>query len=357
MSIPEKINTDIGTSEEGLKVAVIFNQKRAPKEGMPEDFYAEFDDISVPSAIKEALEMNGHKVDIIDANEGMFAALVNNKYDFAFNIAEGLNTSSRESQVPAILDMLGIPYTGSGVTTQAITLDKRRKKEILAFHGINTPQFQLFVTGNEPVDKRLRYPLFVKPNAEGSSKGINNNSIVNNEAELHKMIDYVIQNYKQSAIVEEYLPGREFTVAVLGNKDPVVLPIVEITFDYLPEHVNHIDSYEVKWIYDNPNNPIDPIVCPAKISQDLRKKIEDIVLRTYRVLDIVDFCRMDVRLDKDGEPHILDVNAIPGLMPDPKENSRFPKACFTAGMTYAEMINKVFNAAVERYKESGTRFN
>lgn len=338
-----------------LRIAVIFNLKRTPKKGMPHDFYAEYDDISVPNAIAQAIRRNGDFADLIEQNKDMFQKLISKKYDFVFNIAEGMNGNARESQVPAILDMLEIPYTSSGVITQALTLDKRRKKEVLYYHGINTPKFILVDNVNEKLDKRMKYPMIVKPNFEGSSKGITNNSIVNNEKELRKIVKFVIEEYKQPALIEEYLPGREFTVSVLGNKNPKVLPIVEITFDHLPKGVKHIDSYEVKWIYDNPKSKIDPIVCPAKISEFLKKKIEDVVLRSYKVLEIVDFCRMDVRLDAKGNPHIIDINAIPGLMPDPKENSRFPKSCYALGMTYDEIIITILNEAIERYESKGIK--
>jgi lysine 2,3-aminomutase len=332
-----------------LKVAVAFNLKRQPEINMPEDYYAEYDDIAVPMAIKTSLESAGHHAELVEADQGFYEKVRAGNFDFVFNIAEGINGDARESQVPAILDMLGIPYTGSGVLTQAITLDKKRTKEILLHNGVATPKYQLFTSWKERLNPELKFPMFVKPNAEGSSKGIRNNSLVKNEEELRKMLKFVIQNYKQSALVEEFLEGREFTVSVLGNSPAKVMPIVEIRFDYLPPDVNKFDSYEVKWIWDNPSNPIDPIICPARISKDLERTIKDTAIRAYKTLGIVDFCRMDMRLDSNGVPSVLDVNALPGLMPDPKENSRFPKSCFTAGMKYEEIITSVFDAALERY--------
>ncbi|NTV23061.1 MAG: D-alanine--D-alanine ligase, partial [Nanoarchaeota archaeon] len=244
---------------------------------------------------------------------------------------------------------LGIPYTGSGVLTQAITLDKKRTKEILTHYGIPTARFQLFSSWTEKINPELNYPLFVKPNAEGSSKGIRNDSIVKNEEELRRMLKMLITTYKQPALVEEYLEGREFTVSVLGNSPSKVMPIVEVTFDYLPEGVHKFDSYEVKWIWDSPNNPIDPVICPAQISKELEKQITTIATKTYKCLGVQDFCRMDIRLNGAGVPNVIELNALPGLMPDPVENSRFPKACFTAGMTYDQIILAIFDAAMERY--------
>jgi lysine 2,3-aminomutase len=332
-----------------MRIAVAFNLKKEAPKDQPVDAYAEFDEINVPMAIQKALQKKGYIAELVEANEEFFEKMKTGNYDFVFNMAEGLNAGARESQVPAILDMLGIPYTGSGVLTQAITLDKTKTKEILIYHGVPTPSYQLFNHWEEKISSDLVFPLIVKPNAEGSSKGIRNNSLVNNEKELKKMVKYVISTYKQAALAEEYLDGREFTVAVIGNSPPRVLPIVEITFDYLPAGVNKFDSYEVKWYWDNPTNPVDPIVCPAKVDEELRKKIEEVALRTYKVLGIVDLCRMDMRLDKEGIPHVIDVNALPGMMPDPLENSRFPKACYTAGMNYDKIINTVLNEAMKRY--------
>jgi D-alanine-D-alanine ligase len=245
--------------------------------------------------------------------------------------------------------MLGIPYSGSGVLTQALTLDKRRTKEILLYYGIQTPKFQIFNSCNQKINPELQFPLFVKPNAEGSSKGIRNDSLVFDEDGLRKMIKFVISNYNQPALVEEYLEGREFTVSVLGNNPPKVMPIVEVTFDYLPDHVHKFDSYEVKWVWDSPNNPVDPVICPANISKELEKMIRSTAIDTYKVLGCADFCRMDLRLDKAGIPNVIEVNALPGLMPDPMENSRFPKSCFTAGMSYDEIIHNILIEAMKRH--------
>jgi len=332
-----------------LKIAVVFNMKKEAEKGQPEDAYAEFDDITVPMAIKSALEKQGHNAELVEANEDFYFRIKEGGYNFVFNIAEGLNGGARESQIPAILDMLDIPYTGSGVLTQAITLDKKKTKEVLMYNRVSTPRFQLFNHWEDKINPNLEYPLFVKPNAEGSSKGIRNNSLVNNEKELRKMVKYVVTTYKQPAIVEEFLDGREFTVSIIGNSPARVLPIVEITFDYLPPGVNKFDSYEVKWYWDSPTNPIDPVVCPAKIDDDLKRSIEKTALKAYKALGCVDLTRMDLRLDKEGTPHVIDVNALPGLMPDPLDNSRFPKSCYTAGMTYDDIIKTVLSEAMKRY--------
>ncbi len=332
-----------------IRIAVAFNLKKQPEKDLPEDYYAEYDDITVPNAIKSALEKKGFVAELAIANEDFYEKIKNGNFDFVFNIAEGINGGSRESQVPAILDMLNIPYTGSGVLTQALTLDKRRTKEILQFYGIPTPKFQIFKSATQKLNPELRFPLFVKPNSEGSSKGIRNNSLAHDEESLRKMLKFIINTYDQQALVEEYLDGREFTVAILGNSPPKVLPVVELTFDYLPANVNKFDSYEVKWVWDNPNNPVDPVICPAKISKELEKAIKLTALNAYKVTDCQDLARLDIRLDREGSPNILEINALPGLMPNPLENSRFPKACFAAGMNYDDIIFNIVAEAMKRY--------
>jgi D-alanine-D-alanine ligase len=334
---------------DNFKIAVVFNMKPKHDSRLPKDFYAEYDHISVPIAIQEALRKHGYDADILEADRQLYEKLARDSYSFVFNIAEGINGGARESQVPAILDMLNIPYTGSGVLAQAITLDKTKTKEILLYHGIPTPKYQLFKSAKDRLNMTLQFPLIVKPNAEGSSKGIRNNSLVFNERELRQIVNFVLVNYKQPALVEEYLQGREFTVSIIGNNPQRVLPIVEVTFDYLPENIYRFDSYDVKWFWDNPDNPLDPVVCPANIPKGLENHIKKVALRTSSVLGCVDLCRIDIRLDNEGIPNVLDVNALPGLMPDPLENSRFPKACFAARMTYDDIIVTIFNEAMKRY--------
>jgi D-alanine-D-alanine ligase len=267
-------------------------------------------------------------------------------FDFAFNIAEGIRGEAREAQIPAMLEMLGIPYSGSGVTTLAITLDKRRTKEVLVANGIRTPRFQL-LSRAEDLAPGLDFPLFLKPNGEGSSRGITAKSLVSSKDELEEVATEMVATYRQPVLIEEYLTGREFTVGLLGNP-PEVLPIVEVGFDGLPEDAPKFDCYEVKWIYDSLDAGYDTTTCPARVDDDLRSRIEIAATRTFEALEVRDLCRLDLRLDGDGEPSVFDVNALPGLIPDPAENSRFPKAARAAGYSYEELIGKVFNAALAR---------
>ena len=312
------------------------------------DFYAEWDTLETISAVKKALQER-HNVTLIEANEGAFRKFQQLRPDIVFNLSEGLLGPTRESQIPAILEMLDLPYTGSDPLTLGLCLDKSRAKEILSFHNIPTPQFAVLTDLKELDGLNLSLPVVVKPLHEGSSKGIYNTSVVNTVEDLSDQVVSVLEIYGQPALVEDYLPGREFTVALLGNgEDLTVLPIVEIRFDSLPPGVKPIYSYEAKWIWDQSANPLEIFECPAQLDSILRNKIEDICCRSFRVLRCRDWCRIDVRLDKFGNPNILELNPLPGILPNPEDNSCFPKAARSAGMTYTGLINSVVDIAAKR---------
>jgi D-alanine-D-alanine ligase len=334
-----------------LKVGLIYNLRRKIEgnENIPEDFYVEFDDESTVNAIASALRRGGCKVIKIEADEEAYFKLHRLKPDIVFNIAEGLRGESRESHIPVILEMLGIPYTGSSPATLAICLNKALTHKVLSSYGIPSPKFQVFKSPYEKIDSDLQFPLIVKPLLEGSSKGIRSKSLVKDEDSLRRQVSWLIENYRQPAIVEEFMPGREFTVGLIGNDEPVVLPIVEIQLDKLPNSANPIYSYEAKWIWDTPENPLDIFRCPAEIPKDLEDYIKEISIKTFKVLECRDLCRIDIRLDGEGTPRVLEVNPLPGLIPDPKAHSCFPEAARAAGFTYDQLICTILWQALKRY--------
>ncbi len=270
--------------------------------------------------------------------------------DIVFNVAECANGISREAQIPAMLDMLDIPYTGSDPLTLTTCLDKSRAKEVLAYNGVPTSKF-LYAENIDDLDNfNLTFPVMMKPIAEGSSKGIFNSSYVTDLTTLQERLTECLEIYNQPFLIEEYLPGREFTVALLGNdKNVEVLPIVEINFHELPKDLIPIYSYEAKWVADTRDNPLNIFTCPAKLDAELENKIKDVALRTYKVLRCKDWSRIDIRLDKNGEPNIIEINPLPGILPNPVDNSCFPKAARANGLTYEEMINKVLFTALKRH--------
>ncbi|CAG1066342.1 D-alanine-D-alanine ligase [uncultured bacterium] len=335
-----------------MKVALTYNLKKeiGEAEGLPEDFYAECDDPETVEAVRDALKERHGEVVMIEADEDAFEKFRRERPDIVFNMAEGVWGDSRESQIPSILEMLRIPYTGSNPLTLAMCLNKARAKEILSYYGIPTARFIVASEPSMEIEKYLSFPMIVKPMLEGSSKGIKNDSIVRDVPALRRKVAAIIEEYSQPALVEEYLEGREFTVALMGNGATLTaLPIVEINYSALPAGVNPIYSYEAKWILDTPEAPLDIFACPADLNGRLKSAIEAVSKDAFSALDVRDWCRIDVRLDSGGTPHIIELNPLPGILKDPKCNSCFPKAARAAGMTFGGMVNGVLDAARLRY--------
>ena len=324
-------------------------KKRINQQKISADTFAEWDSLGTINAVKNSIELY-NDVTMVEADLSSFEKLKNLDPDIVFNIAEGFFGQSREAQIPAMLDMLQIPYTGSDPLTLATCLDKARTKEILSYYDIPTAPF--FIAGEIDQIKNLKltFPLFVKPVWEGSSKGIFTSSFVNNTKELSEQVERIISEYAQPALIEEFLSGREFTVAILGNGDEAqVLPIVEIDYKDFPDGFIPIYSYEAKWILDTKENPLDVFSCPAKLNPVLETKIKQVALNAYKTLRCRDWSRIDIRMNADNVPNIIEINPLPGILPDPKENSCFPKAARTAGISYDEMLNRVLLAAARRY--------
>jgi len=208
-----------------MRVGLTYNLKKGVKDGLTNDWDAEWDTEETIDAVRSALSAQ-HDVVPLEADENVVENLKGSKPDIVFNIAEGRDGPNRESHVPAMLEMLGIPYTGSDPMTLSLCLDKGRAKEILSFYKVSTPRFQVVSSISERIKLKI-FPLIVKPLHEGSSKGVKNDALVFSPSELKKKVEKIIVQYHQPALVEEYLNGREFTVAVMGNNgDTRVLPIL-----------------------------------------------------------------------------------------------------------------------------------
>lgn len=313
------------------------------------DTYAEWDSLDTINAIKNSLELY-HDVTMIEANENAFEKFKNTKIDIVFNVAECAYGSSREAQIPAMLDMLQIPYTGSDPLTLTTCLDKARTKEVLSYYKIPNAKFLLVQEISDLSNFDLSFPVIIKPVAEGSSKGIFNSSFINNFFDLETNLAELLQEYSQPILIEEFLPGREFTVALIGNKNDLeVLPIIELNLHELPSELVPIYSYEAKWVVDTKDNPLNIFSCPADIDNNLENEIKEVAKKTFNILRCKDWSRIDIRLDAYNKPNVIEVNPLPGILPDPDDNSCFPKAARTAGMNYEEMINRVLNTAAKRY--------
>ncbi len=346
-----------------MKIALVYSSKDGllkeyisryggnfPQDEIPPDFFAEGDSPETIQAIIRALQSKGHQVKSIEADHVLHGELLTYHPDLVFNIAEGLFGDFRESFVPMVCEKLNIPYTGSDPLTLSICLNKARTKEILSYHHIPNAPFKIFTPQSEITFNDFEFPAIVKPVSEGSSKGIFNDSVVENSEEARERIQEKLSKYQQPVILEKFLTGDEFTVAMWGNGAEIeILPIVAIQYNSLPAEAYPIYSYEAKWIWDTPENPLEIFQCPAPLSSAQREKIESVVLDAYRVLQIKDWCRIDVRMDEYDIPNILELNPLPGILPNPEDNSCFPKAARTAGYDYSGMLNKVVEIAAKRY--------
>jgi D-alanine-D-alanine ligase len=349
----------VGSSQDSEPTSTTGNSGGSPASPTAaEDIYAEWDGPETIDAVADALSGLG-KVIRLEADADFPARLRAAKPDIVFNIAEGLHGVNREAHVPAICEFFGIPYSGSDPFTLSLCLDKARTKETLAFHGIPTAPFSVVRSVDDlrmiargetllPPPSAHR-PLFVKPIHEGSSKGITEANYVTSTAKLLETGEFLLERYAQPLLAETFLPGAEFTCGVLGNgADAVVLPAVAINFASLPENAVPIYGFEAKWVWDRPEKPLEIFECPARISDSLRLQIEDVVLRAYRVLGCRDWSRVDVRLDAAGVPNLVEVNPLPGILPNPEDNSCLPKAARAAGISYDELIQACLIHAADR---------
>ena len=339
------------SSKEGLlKEYAVRYGNNSPESEIPLDFFAEGDSPETIQAIIVALENQGHQVTGIEADQLLNGRLIDYRPDLVFNIAEGLFGDFRESFVPMICEKYNIPYTGSDPLTLSLCLNKARTKEFLSYYRIPNAPFRIFTPYSEIVLDDFEFPAIVKPVSEGSSKGIFNDSVVESIIEAKKRIKEKIARYNQPVILEKFLKGEEYTVAVWGNGTEIeVLPIVAIQYSSLPAEAHPIYSYEAKWVWDTPENPLEIFQCPAPLSILQRQKIEKVAYDAYQAMQIRDWCRIDVRHDENDIPNILELNPLPGILPNPEDNSCFPKAARTAGYDYAEMLNKVVQFTAKRY--------
>ena len=313
---------------------------------------ADFDDpITTKWQIKHLRNL-GFKIIPIEANEIAYLKLKKSKHkiDLAFNVAEGIYGRDRELQIPAILEMLQIPYTGSSPLTHAFSLNKAKAKQIFISEGIPTAPFQIIKDQDFVLDNKLRFPLIVKPVAQGSSMGITNKSVVYDIASLKKQVKKIIGAFKEPALVEPFLEGREFSVAMLGNPGKI-LPIIEPNHSILPKGYLPFDSYEVKWYFEEQGNS-SYLMCPAKIDKKLEDKIKKICHQVWKALEVLDWCRIDIKCDKKDNPYVLEINSPAGLIPpEVSMTSYFPLAARTIGMDYEQMLLEIIKSALKRYKK------
>jgi D-alanine-D-alanine ligase len=327
-----------------LRVGFTFNVKRIkPDAAGTKDDEAEYDSPATLQAIREAIASAGHEVIDLEATPDLPNVLAATPVDLVFNMAEGIKGRNRESQVPALLELLDIPYSGSDPATLCIALDKALAKKIVRQHGILTPNFFTMTTGKERLPKDLHFPLIVKPIAEGSSKGVHTTSVVENEAELRESAREMIQKYDQPALVEDYIGGREFTVGMLGERRPKVLPPMEVVFlDQKESRPVYSFEFKQEWStkirYD----------VPAQLEPAQLRALKEAARETFIALGCRDVARVDFRMDEQGKVYFLECNPLPGLTPGWSDLVLIAKA---AGIGYDGLINEILSGAIRRYKE------
>jgi len=310
------------------------------KAGDPPDANAEFDHPSTIDVIAQAIEKCGFKVKKIGNVNHLLEKIDKLGVDIVFNISEGIFGRNRESQVPVLLEMADIPFVGADALTSGLTLDKVIAKKIFIAEGIPTPKFFEVKTVDSLVNAdHLKFPLIVKPRFEGSSKGLTDNSRVANKDELKKQVEYVINTYKQPALIEEFISGQEFTVAIVGNDSPEVMPIVQIKID------GRLKLNDKFYTFARITSDRLEYICPARINKDLKKKISNLALKSYNAVECRDFGRVDFRVDKEGRPYVLEINPLPSLSTE----DVFMVVAKEVGISYEEMIGKILNSALKRY--------
>lgn len=325
-----------------MKIGMTYNVKSdwQLSDGDMIDGNAEFDKPETIEDIAAVLTSLGHQVIKIGNVQKLLAQIETLDVDIVFNIHEGIGDRNRESQVPILLDLYNIPFTGSDALTLGITLDKMVAKKCFIADGVPTPRY--FVAQEVGDIKKLNqvaFPLMVKTMWEGTSKGLSENSRVENVEQLQRQIEFVVKQYKQPALVEEFISGTEFTVGVMGNENPQAMPVVQVSIDGTTELGDHFYTFE-----RTQGNAV-RYVCPANISTELTKKIQEIAVAAYRSVGCRDYGRVDFRVDQKGRPYVLEINPLPSL--DRKDVfNLFPKVI---GATFEDMIAQILKLALKRY--------
>lgn len=333
-----------------MRIAVLYNldSSQLPQEFTAPDRDYELDHPQNVRAYVRALEQAGHTVIALEGGLDMIPSLLAFQPDMCFNTCEGYRGDSRESQVPAILEMLGIPYSAAAIMGLAVTLYKPMTKRVLRGCNLPTPDWQTFIRADEPLDQELRFPLFVKPSREGTGMGIGPDSMVCDEASLRRQVAYLIETYHQPVLVERYIQGRDITVGFVGDiqagpQGVHFFPLSEVDYSVYPPGTESFYSARLKVdmadLYRNK--------CPAPLAPTQADEIQALAVEAARVTECYDVARVDFRLDQnDGErPYVLEINGLPGMT----LISDLTLMVEAEGKTHADMINAVVNAAARRH--------
>lgn len=298
--------------------------------------------VAMRQGVTRVLREAGHGVVPLPLDDDALRRLREAKVDIVFNLSCGIRGPSRQSFATAILDHLALPYTGSNTLAHAVGLHKPTTKKLFLYNHVPTPPFQVFARPDESLDPQLRFPLVVKPVQEGFSLGVTFQSLVYEEVALRHQVAHILQDYRQPALVEEYIAGREFSVGLVGNHPCHTLPILEIDFTPRPPGYPAMRTFEVKT--EQPQ--FTRLLCPAPLSTAEEARIHDAAIRAYRAVGAEDFARVDLRLGEEGTPYVLEINTLPGL--DPHFGS-FSVITRAAGWRYDDLILTILDCACQRW--------
>jgi len=334
-------------NDEDPLIVILYNEELAVRCGEAKDLIAIQDTASVAVHLNEALASCDYRtipIAVRDSLEELKESLrpFSPETAFVFNLCDGFRGNNKAAtKIIRLIEKLGFKHTGSSADTSSLCIDKGRAKERLMVAGIPTPSFQVFI---QPVGAyRYKLPAIVKPAVDDASIGIDLDSVVTTPEELLNRVAYVIECYHEPALVEEFIPGRELSVSMWGNKHVEVLPITEQDYSLIPNPLNRILSYDAKWVRDSFYYNNIPARCPANLDAEDRYRVADAALRAYRTIGLRDFGRVDIRYHNQI-PYIIDINEIPDLAPV----SGFPNAAAQAGYSYAVMVEHILGLAMQR---------
>lgn len=331
-----------------IGLAYDLRQDVSAAEGQPDDALEEYDSLETVEGISAAIQAMGHDVVRLGGGRDFLTGILQRPVDLVFNISEGRGDyRSREAQVPATLEMLGIPYTGSDPGCLSVCLDKPLTKKLASLAGISTPRWHTISCLNEleQIDlKELPYPAFVKPANEGSSKGIRGSSRVETPQQMASAATFLLQSYNQPVMVEEFIDGHEITVGVVGNCPAAVLGVMRVVPRKATAHF--VYSIEVKRDWEN----LVDYECPAELDPGTSRDLTDISLRAFKVLECRDFGRLDFRVTSAGKVYFLEINPLAGLNP---RSSDLPIMARKVGWSYERLISEILQAAMDRYPGCG----
>jgi D-alanine-D-alanine ligase len=331
-----------------LKVVILYNLFERLEKGEEKDILAEGAVLEEIGAVKEAVHSLGHQCFVMAVQDEILTAvhwLKEIRPDVVFNLCESVyGNSCWEMNIPALLDLFRIPYTGSSALTLGLCQDKGKVKDILLSQGILTPRYKIFDRRVTPIKGNI-FPIIVKPLHEDGSLGISKASVVFDDGALNRQIRYVIEKYDQPALVEEFIDGRELNAGLLETNGKVgVLPISEIDYSEFPEGVPKICGYEAKWVAESSEYQKSKPICPAPLEWVMKKRVEHIAIRAFKLFGCRDYARVDIRVDREGKIYVLEVNPNPDISPQ----SGMTRAIKARGMTYEEFIRVLLERALQR---------